>query len=116
MVSGGVFRPPRCILCYRCVRVCGEGMDVWALACRIAVSVSIIAPNQKILSTAKSAACVSTSVRSGAHFRRLSVQDASVGDETCGRSAPHSGRLKLRWACAARLGTEIPVTTATRAG
>jgi NADH-quinone oxidoreductase subunit G len=22
---------PRCILCYRCVRVCGEGMDVWAL-------------------------------------------------------------------------------------
>ncbi len=22
---------PRCILCYRCVRMCGEGMDVWAL-------------------------------------------------------------------------------------
>ncbi len=26
------FDRPRCILCYRCVRVCGEGMDVWALA------------------------------------------------------------------------------------
>ncbi len=22
---------PRCILCYRCIRMCGEGMDVWAL-------------------------------------------------------------------------------------
>ena len=22
---------PRCILCYRCTRMCGEGMDVWAL-------------------------------------------------------------------------------------
>ena len=25
------FDRPRCILCYRCVRMCGEGMDVWAL-------------------------------------------------------------------------------------
>ncbi|MGH9484309.1 MAG: 2Fe-2S iron-sulfur cluster-binding protein, partial [Terriglobales bacterium] len=25
------FDRPRCILCYRCVRACGEGMDVWAL-------------------------------------------------------------------------------------
>ena len=25
------FDRPRCILCYRCVRVCGEAMDVWAL-------------------------------------------------------------------------------------
>lgn len=25
------FDRPRCIMCYRCVRVCGEGMDVWAL-------------------------------------------------------------------------------------
>src|ERR1700688_3612615 len=28
------FDRPRCILCYRCVRVCGEGMDVWALGVR----------------------------------------------------------------------------------
>ncbi len=25
------FDRPRCIMCYSCVRVCGEGMDVWAL-------------------------------------------------------------------------------------
>ena len=25
------FDRPRCILCYRCVRMCGEGMDVFAL-------------------------------------------------------------------------------------
>ena len=32
------FDRPRCILCYRCVRMCGEGMDVGRSACRIAVS------------------------------------------------------------------------------
>ncbi|MEI9979435.1 MAG: 2Fe-2S iron-sulfur cluster-binding protein [Edaphobacter sp.] len=26
-----IFDRPRCILCYRCVRMCGEGMDVFAL-------------------------------------------------------------------------------------
>jgi NADH-quinone oxidoreductase chain G len=37
---------PRCILCYRCVRVCGEGMDVWALAVENRGSSSVIVPNQ----------------------------------------------------------------------
>jgi NADH-quinone oxidoreductase subunit G len=37
---------PRCILCYRCVRVCGEGMDVWALGIRNRGQGSVIAPNQ----------------------------------------------------------------------
>ena len=36
---------PRCILCYRCVRVCGEGMDVFALAVQNRGSSSVIAPN-----------------------------------------------------------------------
>jgi NADH-quinone oxidoreductase subunit G len=36
---------PRCILCYRCVRVCGEGMDVWALAVENRGSSAVIAPN-----------------------------------------------------------------------
>ncbi|HEU5351267.1 MAG TPA: molybdopterin-dependent oxidoreductase, partial [Terracidiphilus sp.] len=36
---------PRCILCYRCVRVCGEGMDVWALGIQNRGSSSVIAPN-----------------------------------------------------------------------
>ena len=41
------FDRPRCILCYRCVRVCGEGMDVWALGVQNRGVGSIIAPNQE---------------------------------------------------------------------
>jgi NADH-quinone oxidoreductase chain G len=41
------FDRPRCILCYRCVRVCGEGMDVWALGVQNRGVVSIIAPNKQ---------------------------------------------------------------------
>src|SRR6202163_649361 len=41
------FDRPRCILCYRCVRVCGEGMDVWALGVQNRGVGSIIAPNQQ---------------------------------------------------------------------
>jgi NADH-quinone oxidoreductase subunit G len=37
---------PRCILCYRCVRVCGEGMDEWALGIQFRGSSAVIAPNQ----------------------------------------------------------------------
>jgi NADH-quinone oxidoreductase subunit G len=36
---------PRCILCYRCVRMCGEGMDVWALGVQNRSVSSVIAPN-----------------------------------------------------------------------
>ncbi len=39
------FDRPRCILCYRCVRACGEGMDVWALGVQNRGSASVIAPN-----------------------------------------------------------------------
>ncbi len=41
------FDRPRCILCYRCVRVCGEGMDVWALGVQNRGVQSIIAPNKE---------------------------------------------------------------------
>jgi NADH-quinone oxidoreductase subunit G len=41
------FDRPRCILCYRCVRVCGEGMDVWALGVQNRAVSSIIAPNKE---------------------------------------------------------------------
>jgi NADH-quinone oxidoreductase subunit G len=37
---------PRCILCYRCTRVCGEGMDVWALGVDGRGSGSAIVPNR----------------------------------------------------------------------
>ncbi len=41
------FDRPRCILCYRCIRVCGEGMDVWALGVQNRGTGSIIAPNKE---------------------------------------------------------------------
>jgi NADH-quinone oxidoreductase subunit G len=41
------FDRPRCILCYRCVRVCGEAMDVWALGVQGRGVSSIIAPNKE---------------------------------------------------------------------
>src|SRR5512135_3578166 len=41
------FDRPRCIMCYRCVRVCGEGMDVWALGIQNRGSAQIIAPNRQ---------------------------------------------------------------------
>src|SRR6266545_1433281 len=40
------FDRPRCILCYRCVRICGEGMDVWALGIANRGSSSTIVPNE----------------------------------------------------------------------
>jgi NADH-quinone oxidoreductase subunit G len=36
---------PRCILCYRCIRICGEGMDVWALGVQNRGANAVIAPN-----------------------------------------------------------------------
>ena len=41
------FDRPRCILCYRCVRICGEGMDVWALGVENRGVVSTIVPNRE---------------------------------------------------------------------
>ncbi|MGO8718888.1 MAG: molybdopterin-dependent oxidoreductase [Acidobacteriaceae bacterium] len=41
------FDRPRCILCYRCVRVCNEGMDVAALGIQQRNSGSLIAPNDQ---------------------------------------------------------------------
>jgi len=41
------FDRPRCILCYRCVRMCGEGMDVWALGIQNRGVTSVIAPNDR---------------------------------------------------------------------
>ncbi len=41
------FDRPRCILCYRCVRMCGEGMDVWALGVENRGVTSVIVPNKE---------------------------------------------------------------------
>jgi NADH-quinone oxidoreductase subunit G len=40
------FDRPRCIMCYRCVRVCGEGMDVWAFGIANRNSSQLIVPNK----------------------------------------------------------------------
>jgi len=41
------FDRPRCILCYRCVRVCGEAMDVAALGIQNRGVISTIIPNKE---------------------------------------------------------------------
>ncbi len=41
------FDRPRCILCYRCVRVCGEAMDVAALGVQNRGVISTILPNKE---------------------------------------------------------------------
>jgi NADH-quinone oxidoreductase subunit G len=57
------FDAPRCILCYRCVRVCDEGMGVGAGRGNRG-AISEIAPNHgTIIWNATSAACASTSAR-----------------------------------------------------
>src|SRR5437870_3663024 len=40
------FDRPRCILCYRCVRICAEGMDVAALGIQNRGAASVIIPNR----------------------------------------------------------------------
>jgi len=64
VVAGSVLRTVRCILCYRCVRVCGEGMDVWALGVQNRGVGSIIAPNKEDHLECENAACASTSAPS----------------------------------------------------
>src|SRR6202165_5896977 len=43
----GYYDAPRCILCFRCVRVCDEGMDVKALGVGMRGANSIIIPNRE---------------------------------------------------------------------
>ena len=78
---------PRCILCYRCIRMCGEGMDVWALGVQNRGVSSVIRrttlrrTGRAVGSTASSAGCASTFVRWARSLGQLSLQDAAVGDE-----------------------------------
>jgi len=51
---------PRCILCYRCVRMCGEGMDVFAAWSRSSRPTTLQPMGKRASSTANNAACVST--------------------------------------------------------
>ena len=84
------FDRPRCILCYRCVRMCGEGMDVFALGIQNRGSSSVIAPNIPAAALARrprprrlrAVRHVHRRLpRRRAHLRHLPLQDAPVGDE-----------------------------------
>ena len=59
------FDAPRCILCFRCVRICNEGMGVGALG---VVNRGVVSARSRrtraITSSATSAARASTSARS----------------------------------------------------
>ncbi len=78
---------PRCILCYRCVRMCGEGMDVWALGVQNRGVSSVIAPNdwrwmESRAPRLRAVRHVHRCVPGGrVDQRQLSLQDAAVGDE-----------------------------------
>ena len=84
------FDRPRCILCYRCVRMCGEGMDVFALGIQNRGSSSVIAPNVPARYLAGSPGAgglravrhVHRRLPGGsADLRHLPLQDAAMGDE-----------------------------------
>jgi NADH-quinone oxidoreductase subunit G len=99
------FDRPRCILCYRCVRVCGEGMDVWALGVQNRGVSSIIAPNeQDHLDCEECGMCIDICPVGALTSGRVSLQDASVGNEPCGhdlhplrgRVQDYTGRAALR--------------------
>jgi hypothetical protein len=76
-------------------------------------------PIKKIIWNAKSAACASTSARGCADFRRVSLQDASLGDEARGHCLHPlcATAARPRWACAAPIPAwkSCAATIATRA-
>ncbi len=84
------FDRPRCILCYRCVRMCGEGMDVFALGIQNRGSSSVIAPNipaQHVARPSRSRRLRAVRhvhrclPRRRADLRHLPLQDPPLGDE-----------------------------------
>jgi predicted molibdopterin-dependent oxidoreductase YjgC len=76
------FDRPRCILCYRCVRMCGEGMDVWALGIQNRGASATIAPNGgDHLDCEQCGMCIDACPVGALDQRDLSLQDAALGDE-----------------------------------
>jgi len=53
------FDRPRCIMCYRCVRVCGEGMDVWDWGSPTATPPNSSCRIKETLSSVRSVVCAS---------------------------------------------------------
>ena len=73
---------PRCILCYRCTRVCGEGMDVWALGVQNRGVSSVITAQRRRPARLRAVRHVHRHLpRRRTHQRQLSLQDPPMGDE-----------------------------------
>jgi NADH-quinone oxidoreductase subunit G len=77
------FDRPRCILCYRCVRMCGEGMDVFALGIQNRGSSSVIAPN------------VSADI-SPDHLARVDCEQCGMCIDACPVGALTSGTYRYK--------------------
>ena len=82
------FDRPRCILCYRCVRVCGEGMDVFALAVENRNSSSIIMPNVP--------AQLSGAVENGVELAQLDCEQCGMCIDVCPVGALTSGTYRYK--------------------
>jgi NADH-quinone oxidoreductase subunit G len=72
---------PRCILCYRCIRMCGEGMDVWALGVQNRGVRSVIAPN---------------SVADGGQTGQLDCEQCGMCIDVCPVGALTSGSYRYK--------------------
>ena len=77
------FDRPRCILCYRCVRMCGEGMDVFALGIQNRGSSAVIAPN-------------SPSVENPDHLAHVDCEQCGMCIDACPVGALTSGTYRYK--------------------
>ncbi len=82
------FDRPRCILCYRCVRVCGEGMDVFALGIQNRNVSSVIAPNVP--------AELSGVVENGIELAQLDCEQCGMCIDICPVGALTSGTYRYK--------------------
>ena len=78
------FDRPRCILCYRCVRMCGEGMDVFALGIQNRGSSAVIAPN------------VPASVSPEDHLAHVDCEQCGMCIDACPVGALTSGTYRYK--------------------
>ena len=82
------FDRPRCILCYRCVRMCGEGMDIFALGVQNRGSSSVIAPNIP--------AQLSGVIENGVELAQLDCEQCGMCIDTCPVGALTSGTYRYK--------------------